>query len=83
MRDTILRSDFLPKTVQGIRRYLEDHDGYDERLSGPIETWALLFFELRQAEDRTEWFPSGKWATIQRLEELLNEATNKHIGLSI
>lgn len=73
-RDCILKADFLPKTVVGLRRWLEDHDGHDERLNGSLESWALLFFQLRQAEDKPEWFPSGKWATIQHLETMLNEA---------
>lgn len=31
---------------------------------------ALFIIELaRRAEDRDEWFPHGKWATIQAIEE--------------
>lgn len=73
-RDCILTSDFLALTRQGLRRFLEDHDGDDGRLNAPIESWAFLFFQLREAEDKPEWFPSGKWATIQHLESLLIEA---------
>lgn len=73
-RDTILKCDFLPLTIQGLRRFLEDHDGDDGRLNAPIESWAFLFFILREAQDKPEWFPSGKWVTIQRLESLLVEA---------
>ena len=76
-RDCILRSDFLPKTVAGLRRLLEDHDGHDERLHGDLGSWAFLFFQLRDAEDKPEWFPSGKWATIQHLESLLIEAAKQ------
>lgn len=73
-RDCILRADFNPRTVQGLRQFLEDHDGHDERLSnGSPEMWAFLWFQLREAEDKPEWFPSGKWATLQRIEALLIE----------
>jgi hypothetical protein len=72
-RDCILRSDFNPLTRQGIVQFLEDHDGHDERMLGPVESWAFLWFQLRAAEDNPKWFPSGKWATLQHLESLLIE----------
>lgn len=73
-RDMIHSGDFLPVTRQGIKRFCEDHGLEGVYESGSLEHWALLFFKLRAAEDREEWFPSGKWATIQRLESLLEEA---------
>jgi hypothetical protein len=72
-RDCILKCDLSSLAIQGLRRFLEDHDGHDERLNGPIESWAFLYFQLRQAEDTPEWFPFGEWATIQRLEAVLTE----------
>lgn len=35
------------------------------------EHWAWIFFQLRETEDRPEWFPKGKWATVQFLESRL------------
>ncbi len=73
IRDVILQSDFLPKTYEGFRLFLEEHDGHDCRLTMLPESWAWLWFQLRAAEDRPEWFPSGKWATLQHLGMLLDE----------
>jgi hypothetical protein len=72
-RDTIFRSDFLPNTWRGLERFCEDNDCAG-LLDGGLEVSAWLFFLLREAKDREEWFPLGKWATIQRLEKLLSEA---------
>jgi hypothetical protein len=33
--------------------------------------WAWVHFQLKVAEDRPEWFPKGKWATIQAIEMFL------------
>jgi hypoxanthine phosphoribosyltransferase len=39
---------------------------------GSLETeWAWIVFQLRVAEDRPEWFPKGKSATIQIIEKWL------------
>ena len=73
-RDCIFKSDFSALAIQGLRRFLEDHDGHDMRLTGSLESWSFLFFQLREAEDKPEWFPRGKWATIHHLEALLTEA---------
>ena len=78
-RESISVSDFLPMMRLGIECFCEDN-----RLpflygvlvmNGSLEKWALLYFKLRKAKDRAEWFPSGKWATLQRLEQLLEDAT--------
>jgi hypothetical protein len=55
------------RTAEGIGLALQQ-DFY------PIETpermaWVVLV--LRQIEDRSEWFPCGKWATIQHIERQL------------
>jgi hypothetical protein len=33
--------------------------------------WAWITFLLRAAPDRADWFPKGKWATIQVIEDQL------------
>ena len=35
------------------------------------EDAAMLFLRLREVEDRPEWFPKGKSATVQRIEQML------------
>lgn len=64
-------SYLLPDTAQAIRDYYQRSDW--EELFDLIspETAALMFFRLRKASD--EIFPHGKWATIQRLESLIEE----------
>lgn len=59
-------------TVDGLSQMLESalggSQGYtDSRLvEVPI---ALLIIEIAKvAEDREEWFPCGKWATIQAIQ---------------
>jgi hypothetical protein len=74
-RESISLSDFLPKTQQGMAVFCDDNECLgliDTR--APLNQWALLYFKLRKAKDRAEWFPSGKWATLQRLEQLLEDA---------
>lgn len=43
-----------------------------DAISSIPEQWAWIVFQLRIAPDRPEWFPKGKWATIQVIEEDLN-----------
>ena len=43
---------------------------FDGIASNPRE-WAWQWFQLREAEDRLEWFPKGKWATLQVIESYL------------
>jgi len=62
--------EFLPHTQDGLVQFAEDHE-CEGVLDGGIEGWAFLWFRLREAEDKPEWFPAGKWATIQRIECLL------------
>ncbi len=74
MPDTILLNSFRHATQNGLRKFLEDTSDNPDRLYiGTPENWAWLFFQLRAADDRPEWFPSGKWATLQRLESLLDD----------
>ena len=35
------------------------------------DAWAWICFQLQVAEDRPEWFPKGKFATIQTIEKWL------------
>ena len=58
----------------GLRRWaLDIHK--DEMLFDGIascsEAWAWIFFELRESADNPDWFPRGKWATIQVIEDHL------------
>jgi hypothetical protein len=53
-------------------------DGWDlddgDRTWITIEQAAVMFFYLRKIDDWPEVFPKGKWASIQLLETLIDEA---------
>jgi hypothetical protein len=67
------------ESQDGLRRWaMVVHN--DERLwdaiAGNPEHWAWICFQLQASDDRPEWFPKGKWATIQFIQhKLLIEAT--------
>ena len=79
-RDGIYKSDLSPDAMHGIQAFLNHVDGgVSERVNACLpEQWAWIYFQLRGAEDRTEWFPKGKWATIQRIGQLLDECVLEH-----
>jgi hypothetical protein len=63
------------ETQEGIRQFYKDTYG-DEDEVGKVCTrpdhWSWLWFLLRQAEDKPEWFPKGKSATLQIIEKHLD-----------
>ena len=67
---------FSVEARAGLRRWaceaLDDELAFDGIASLP-EHWAWMWFLLREAEDRPEWFPKGKFATLQFLEQRLVE----------
>jgi hypothetical protein len=68
-------SDLTPVAQDGLRQWAEAMgDGlWLEDLPTVADSWSWVCFLLREAQDRPEWFPHGKWATIQRIESLLLE----------
>ena len=69
-----MRLDVTRKSFGAIKR-LSVEQGWPE-LNPWIEPEqaALLFCRLRNTPDSQDTFPTGKWATIQRIEGLLEEA---------
>ena len=70
-----MRFDRLSNEAQdGLRKWAKwQHDDellFDDISSLP-ESWAWLCFQLRVAMDRPEWFPKGKSAIIQVIEQWL------------
>ena len=55
------------RTADGLGRAL-DQDFC--RIESP-ERMAWIVWLLRRLEDRPEWFPRGKWATVQEIERQL------------
>ena len=72
-----MRIEILSREAQdGLRQWAKTVED-DELLFDGISTenWAWMWFRLRSAEDRPAWFPKGKSATLQFIEEqLLREA---------
>jgi len=69
------------ETQRALRDYSSEHD-YDDWLNDrtwiDVRWFAWLVALLKVEPDTEELFPKGKWATIQRLEELLNVSLNEY-----
>ena len=67
----------------GIERFCaavaEDGDPTRESPSSRNE-WAWLCYLLKAAPDTAEWFPKGKWATIQEIERQLDLEAHRTVG---
>lgn len=64
-----------PATIAGIGQALDqDFCGAEtpERMA-----WVVLL--LRKLEDRAEWFPRGKWATIQEIERQIDVCVDREL----
>jgi hypothetical protein len=54
------------------------HEYVHRHVEAPI---ALLIIEAaKRAEDRQEWFPHGRWATIQAMQERTERELRKMFG---
>lgn len=71
--DAVLLSD-SSKVIDGLNQMMEAALGPHDYVHGYVEVpIALLIIEIAElAEDRPEWFPRGKWATIQAIQERTN-----------
>ena len=75
-------SELLSKTQAGIREALHrvDRDDLADRNWFDLEQFAYLFFILRHLDDDADLFPSGKWATIQRVEDLCDKEAYRQLN---
>lgn len=79
----ILLSQFNPVTQQGLKNFCGYFHGHTAVLdSGTPESWAWLVCQLQQAADREDWFPSGKWATIQAIQDRLSMLAKASLELA-
>jgi hypothetical protein len=79
----MMMRNFSEEAQTGIRLFCLDVHGDElmaEDWGAASEAWAWLAVRLRVAQDRQQWFPKGKWATIQYIEELLLEEAKALIG---
>ena len=67
--DSVLLSD-SSRVLDGLRDMMEAAIGPHEYVHSYVDVpIALLVIEAsKRAEDRDEWFPRGKWATIQSIQ---------------
>jgi hypothetical protein len=64
-----------PVAQDGLRKWALDQRMLLDAIGMNPAEWAWIVMQLKAAADRPEWFPHGKWATIQFIEmELLREA---------
>lgn len=67
---------------RGIEKFCEEKELGElfsaARYDGQPCAW--LYFLLRATPDTAEWFPRGKWATLQRLEPILDSAAQVDIA---
>ena len=68
--DAVLLSE-SSRVVDGLSLMMEAAVGPHDYVHGYVDVpVALLIIEVAKlAEDRPEWFPRGKWATIQAITE--------------
>lgn len=72
-REDFIYLDVLPSTYRALEGLTSRHGWRD--LSKYIEPGELLLLieRLKRAVDTDEIFPHGKWATIQRLQDLFDK----------
>jgi hypothetical protein len=73
---------FSQETQAGLHRWAQDNWGQELSFLGNDNTllaWGWIYFLLRESADRREWFPKGKWAVVQILEQWLMEAAREEV----
>jgi len=69
--------------AEGLRRFFVDTENDElaiDAISGSPEHWAWLWFRLREADEKPEWFPRGKYGTLKFIEELLTLEARESLG---
>lgn len=64
--------DLKPDTAMGLQGIADAHGWGDIQVWMSPEQVAWLTYRLKHVEDKPEWFPHGKWATIQRLQAMVD-----------
>ncbi len=66
-----------PDTLAGLQLLSHERQWPELYAWTQEETVAWLTYRLRYAEDKPEYFPHGKWATIQRLQGFVEESAEE------
>jgi hypothetical protein len=73
--DAVYINGLSQETREAISNAL-DEDGWDAPRSWvDFDLCCGIWFRLKYAADDPKLFPKGKWATLQRLEQLIEQAT--------
>ena len=75
--DSINLRQLKPDTLQALANLCSRKGWADLYGYGEPEQIAWLSFLLEFVDDSEEVFPRGKWATIQRLQDLVREAARR------
>jgi hypothetical protein len=72
----VSRSD---RVLDGLRDMMTAAVGPHELVHRHVEvpTALLLIEAAKRAEDRDDWFPHGKWATVQAMQERVERELRK------
>ena len=70
-----LHGELLPHTMLGLMLVVEKHPGWEGIDFYAMSTVDLVYFseQLKEVDDTEEFFPAGKWATIQRLQQIIQK----------
>lgn len=72
--DSVKLSDST-RTLDGLRDMMESALGLHDYVHMHVEIPIALFIVevAKRSEDKPEWFPRGKWATIQEIQTTIEE----------
>lgn len=74
---------FSPKVQDGLRLWCQEAHGAEpswlDNMTKAVD-WAWVYFLLLASENRMEWFPYGKAATLSHLAQQLIEAAGPLVG---
>jgi len=69
------------KVINGLRDMMDAAEDDAAGLIGcsyvDVATALLIVNIAKLAEDKPDWFPHGKWATIQNIQSLIDEQLNQ------
>lgn len=77
MSDSINLRQLSPDTYAALEYLSAEYEWQDIHGYAEPEAVAWLTFRLEFVPDNANNFPRGKWATIQRLQELVREQARK------
>jgi hypothetical protein len=78
--DYVYLGQLSPSAQYGIKKFFEDYMEQDYPGSYiPIDQFCFLIELLKNLEEKedSEYFPSGKWATIQVMQNIRDEEIKK------